>query len=55
MKKKRAWVVPTIALSAALCSGMGLGILYAYRNPLQVNIIGRCQILLPEFLAPSST
>jgi hypothetical protein len=42
-----------LALSVTLVVGMSLGILYAYRNPIQVGFV--CRIQIPEFLIPSTT
>lgn len=44
-----------IALTASLCSGMALGIIYAQRYPVEVTINGTCEVKFPEFLVPSST
>lgn len=44
-----------IALTAALCSGMALGIIYAQRYPVEVTINGTCEVKFPEFLVPSAT
>jgi hypothetical protein len=44
-----------LALSAALCSGMALGIIYAQRYPVEVTINGTCEVKFPEFLIPSSS
>jgi hypothetical protein len=53
--KTRVLAVKVLALSAALCSGMALGILYAHRNPVQVLVGHVCRIQIPEFLIPSTT
>jgi hypothetical protein len=53
--KNRVLAVKVLALSAALCTGMALGILYAHRNPVQVLVGHVCRIQIPEFLIPSTT
>jgi hypothetical protein len=36
-------------------SGMAAGILYAYRNPVELKFMGVCRVIFPEFLVPSVT
>jgi len=48
-------LIRAAVISAALCSGMALGVLYAYRNPVKIQIQGTCKVEVPEFLIPSAT
>ena len=48
-------VICAVALGATLCTGMAIGILYAYRHPLEVQIQGVCRVEFPEFLIPSAS
>lgn len=39
----------------ALAAGAGLGVLYAYRNPIELKFMGVCKVMFPEFLVPNAT
>lgn len=47
--------VGVVALLGAFFFGLGLGVIYAYRHPILIEIEGNCNVNLPEFLTPSTT
>jgi cytochrome c-type biogenesis protein CcmE len=50
LKKVLRFVLPYLAV---LAIGMTLGILYAFRNPVEFWVEGNCNVQVPEWLIPT--